>query len=405
MLIDIDADTAVELAPHLKTAQLEAMTNCDEFVPILPPFEVYRTTITHGRAPTQVATDVLGVKSAPKDAKLLVEFFARLASETSNTQRDGIFLPKGAATLLGPTTYEQVMQENNFFLTTIATIPVNLEYGAWFAVINTNPTSENEPISLYDHLIRKPWFLRIESVARNKCLIVTTKTNLPEARDWIDGNLEKLIRASIPQGIDPPTSLLPRRLDKPVHSTTCYSYADILKKQFSLISTSSATHNKPPPRKRQATIIDYDSDQSNEYPPLPTKAPTNPTSNNSQPQVQQQTTTASTVTTQQNDFAADLMSIKTAISELTTIIATAMEQIKNAIASLTVKPSTSPSNDMDTEVDPPTEPPNSAPNSPDPLAVINELKQEIVVFVRETRAMFQQQQSMHIPFELTPMPT
>ncbi len=99
------------------------------------------------------------------------------------------------------------------------------------------------------------------------------------------------------------------------------------------------------------------------------------------------------------------MSIKTAISELTTIIATAMEQIKNAIASLTVKPSTSPSNDMDTEVDPPTEPPNSAPNSPDPLAVINELKQEIVVFVRETRAMFQQQQSMRIPFELTPMPT
>jgi len=197
MLIDIDADTAVELAPHLKTAQLEAMTNGDEFVPILPPFEVYRTTITHGRAPTQVATDVLGVKSAPKDAKLLVEFFARLASENSNTQRDGIFLPKGAATLLGPTTYEQVMQENNFFLTTIATIPVNLEYGAWFAVINTNPTSENEPISLYDHLIRKPWFLRIESVARNKCLIVTTKTNLPEARDWIDGNLEKLIRASI----------------------------------------------------------------------------------------------------------------------------------------------------------------------------------------------------------------
>jgi len=268
-MIDIDAATAVLLAPHLKQAQLEAMTNGDEFVPILPHFEVYRTSITHGRALMTVTTDVLGVKSAPKDTKLLVEFLARLASENSNNQRDGIFLPKGAATLLGPTTYEQVMQKNNFFLTTIATIPVNLEYGAWFAVINTNPTSENEPVSLYDHLIRKPWFLRIESVARNKCLIVTTKSNLPETREWIDENLEKLIRTSIPPGINPPTLLLPRRLDKPVYSTMCHSYADILKKQFSLISTSttSATHNNQPPRKQQATIIDYDLDQSTDYPP------------------------------------------------------------------------------------------------------------------------------------------
>jgi len=94
MLIDIEADTAIALAPHLKDAQSDAMTNGDEYVTILPPFEIYRTRITHGREPTQVSTDVLGVKSVPRDAKLLGEFFARLASETSNNHRDGILFQK-----------------------------------------------------------------------------------------------------------------------------------------------------------------------------------------------------------------------------------------------------------------------------------------------------------------------
>jgi len=96
------------------------------------------------------------------------------------------------------------MRENNFFLTTVATIPVNLEYDAWFAVIDPNQTSESEPVLLYNHLIRKTWFLWIESVAKNKSLIITMKTNLPEAREWIDVNLEAMIWKSMPPGIDPP---------------------------------------------------------------------------------------------------------------------------------------------------------------------------------------------------------
>jgi len=36
LLIDIDAETAVDLAPHLKEAQLEAMSNGDEYATILP---------------------------------------------------------------------------------------------------------------------------------------------------------------------------------------------------------------------------------------------------------------------------------------------------------------------------------------------------------------------------------
>jgi len=153
MLLDVDADTAIGLAPHLKEAQLEAMPNGNEYIPILPPFKLYQMKITHGRELNQVSTDVIGVKGKPNDAKLLSEFFTRLVSETCNDHRDSIFLPKGAVHQLGLQTYEQILQENDFFLMQVATIPINLEHKAWFAVIDPQTTDNNEPISLHKHLL------------------------------------------------------------------------------------------------------------------------------------------------------------------------------------------------------------------------------------------------------------
>jgi len=136
------------------------------------------------------------------------------------------------------------------------------------------------------------------------------------------------------------------------------------------------------------------------------KVATNSTSNNSQPNcVLQQMAPASTATTQTTDYAVDLLSIKTEISKLKMIIATAMEQIKNAITSLTAPSSTSPSNNMDTEVDQSTAPHNPTPNSPNLSALINDLKHKIADFVHKTRALFQQEKCAIIPFHLTPMPT
>jgi len=327
MMVELDADTAVTLAPYLKTAQLEAMSNGDDFIPILPNFEVYRTRITHGREPSQVTTDVIGVKGAPKDAKLLGEFFTRLAAETRNDPRDGVYLPKGAVHLLGPATFEQVLKENNFFLTTVATVPVNLEFAAWFAVIDANETSETAEISLHDHLLRQPWFLRLESVTRNKTLIVTTKSNLMAARTWIDENLEMMIRKSIPPDVEPPpSSLLPHRLDKPTHTAASCSCADILKQQFSLApnaTTASTAHNRPP-RKRQATQLDYDSDQSAEASSTTTTVGLNKPS-----AAPTQATTQMMV-----DYAAELAALKNDLQSLRTLITTAVEQLKMEISSL-----------------------------------------------------------------------
>jgi len=130
MLIEIAAANAIVLVPYLKATQLEAMTNGNEFTTILPNFEVYHTRLSHGHMPSQVITDVIGVKCKPRNAKLLTKFFTCLAAETNSSHCDGTFIPKGASSLLGPQTYEQVLKDNNQFLSNMATIPINLEYDA-----------------------------------------------------------------------------------------------------------------------------------------------------------------------------------------------------------------------------------------------------------------------------------
>jgi len=382
MLVDIEADTAVELAPHLKQARLDAMTSGDDFIPILPEFEIYRTRLSHGREPSQVSTDVLGVKCAPKDAKLLGEFLTRMAATTTD-QRDGVYIPKGAAYLLGLTTYAQILQDNNVFINSVASIPVNLAYEAWFAVIDPNQTSDNEPISLHDHLVKKSWFLRIESVAPNKCLLVTTQNNLQDARDWIDANLEQFVRKSIPEGLNPPSALLPRRLDKPVYSATTQTYADILKKQFPIAATpnTTATISNRSPRKRQATLIDYNSDDSTS-----STAITAVSNNNSQPTVASPPAPTATPT----NYAAELLSLKHEIESLKTTIATAIEQIKTAIKPLLVNQHNKESCAMDTDDATATDDNYCNHAQIGIPSLIHELKNEIATFVIETRALLQQ---------------
>jgi len=99
MLVDIDADTAVKLTPYLKLAQLEAMMNGDNYVPILPEFEIYRTCLSHGRVPSQVMMDILGIKYTPHDAKLMNKFLTHVSSKTNHNQWDGVFIPKGTSSL------------------------------------------------------------------------------------------------------------------------------------------------------------------------------------------------------------------------------------------------------------------------------------------------------------------
>ncbi len=229
--------------------------------------------------------------------------------------------------------------------------------------------------------------MHIEEVDRCKCLIITTKTNLPEARAWIDSNLEPLIRQSIPEGIDPPASQLPRRLDKPVYSASSKSYADVLKKQFSLLShaTNITTDNTCPPRKRQAAVIDYDSDTSTDV----TAATLSDKTNGSA----QSTSKYPAETKPGKDYATELLLLKQELTELRTMITMAVEQFKTAIATLATKTTiqSQSSTAMDTEVDTSLRNNHTNTNTTDLADVIQDLKYELVTIITKTRAVFEQQ--------------
>jgi len=396
MLVEIDVETAVTLAPFLKKDQLEAMSNGDEYVPILPNFEVYKTKLSHGPASARTMTEVIGVKGAPKDANLLGEFFMRLASENGNDPRDGVFISKGAPHMLGPSVYEQILKDNNFFINNLATIPVNMEHAAWFAPIEATQQSENEPVSLYEHLLRQPWFLRVESAGRNKCIIIVNQSNLPEARKWIDENLQQIIRKSIPQGIEPPESSLPRRLDKPVMTATSQTYADILKKQFSLVTTSNDTTttnaSMRPARKRQATLIDYDSDNSADYPPLSANPVERISNNNAN----------SSATQSHNDSV--MLSIKHELNQLKEAITMAVTQIKEAVADLVAAKGTTTTSVAITDTDQNMDqvPDDAIHTQLDIQSFISDLKHDLATVFQETRTVLQQQSPVQMTLNPTP---
>jgi len=90
LLIEIDADTVISLAPHLKQEQLNVMSNGDKFA-LVPNFELYCTRISQGHDPNKVTTNVISIKCALLE--LLGEFFMRFATENSHDHCDSMFLP------------------------------------------------------------------------------------------------------------------------------------------------------------------------------------------------------------------------------------------------------------------------------------------------------------------------
>jgi len=100
-------------------------------------------------------------------------------------------------------------------------------------------------------------------------------------------------------------------------------------KSNSLLHIHVCHDTKPTVRKCQATILDYDLDQS-DYWPLAT---------NNAPSITSNASNLPSVTTN-HGYATELQLLKHEISQLTMLITTAMEQIKQALASLpTISPS------------------------------------------------------------------
>jgi len=96
--------------------------------------------------------------------------------------------------------------------------------------------------------------------------------------------------------------------------------------------------------------------------------------------------------TNNNDYAKELLSIKTEINALRQMISDAVEQFKTAIESFTATPQSPKSSDMDTDVEASPEPKDKDQNPITQLAdLIQDLKYDIATIVTESRMLFKKQ--------------
>jgi len=274
----LDPDLAVELDPTLKEQHTTAKSNGDMFNPAVPPFEVYKTRIIHGRDNSKVFTHAIGIKCATPQAKLLKEFYSQLASPASYEKQIGVFVPTGAVHMLGTDNYVRLICENNTFLDDVTTIPMgDFQHEALEIPFSTDSSTDIDQMTLTDLIEDQPWCLNIEKTnLPNKVMITTTKTQLQQARTWLDTTLPRLYEEHIADKTDVTmlARLIPRRLDKPTLTAAATTYAKTLIKRT--VSTTPNTGNQKqfatPPKMNKPRLVGMTFDDK-EFPTLPTNKP------------------------------------------------------------------------------------------------------------------------------------
>jgi len=178
----------------LKTAQTKAKANGDFFNPEVPPFEIYKTKLTHGHDKEKVKTNVLGIKSTIQQACLLKEFFLKLASPAHYKKQIGVFVPMGAVHLLGVTNYANLICKNNVFIHSIVTIPLgNFQHKTLEIPFYLDLSMDINKTTLLELFAEQTWCLSIKkTMTPNKVLITTTKDHLAMVCKWIDVTLRTI---------------------------------------------------------------------------------------------------------------------------------------------------------------------------------------------------------------------
>jgi len=248
----IDPNLACELDPLLKPLQIKAMANGDMFIPVVPPFELYKTRLTYSRDKTRVCTEVIGIKCSVDKARLLKEFFTQQSNPMELDTRLGMFVPMGVVHLLGPDTYSTLICVNNSFLQSVATVPVgDFQHETLDIPFSCDSNNDIETTTINEMILDQLWCLNVErTTTPNKVLVVTMKGQLNVAREWIDNTLPTLYNQYIDDKIDVTTlkHLTPRHLDKPSVTLASMIYAEKLKLCTSYAATTqqASQFNRPP---------------------------------------------------------------------------------------------------------------------------------------------------------------
>jgi len=150
---------------------------------------------------------VIGVKCAFPQAKLLKEFFSQLGSLTCCEKLIGMFVPTGAANLLGAATYEKIIRDNNLYLDNITTIPMgDFQHETLDIPFSMDTSTDIKQVTLQELIEDQEWCLNVDkTTTKNKVIITTTKPLLQKARDWLDLQLPTIYAQHIDDKIDATT--------------------------------------------------------------------------------------------------------------------------------------------------------------------------------------------------------
>jgi len=312
--IQISPELAVELDPSLKATIEQAKSNGDFFNPEVPNFEIYKTKLVHGRdKKNKVETDVLGIKSAAPQARLLKEFFAQLGSPAHYEKQLGVFVPTGAVHLLGTANYVNMICDNNQFIHSVVTIPVgDFQHDTLDIPFSIDTSTDIDQTTLLELIAEQTWCLSVEkTMIANKVILTTTKSQLEQAREWVDNTLVDIYNQHIDDKLDVTTirHLTPRRLDKPLLTTASTTYAAMLKQRTTVKTTTD--DSKQPYKKKPRTKTNPKIGmifEATDFPTL-TKEPTTTFSTTTATQITattQTTATSTTVATPVYDYQAEL---------------------------------------------------------------------------------------------------
>jgi len=179
------------------------------------------------------------------------------------------------STIIGMENYQKLIVNNNQYYDSLATIPLTdfLDAIPEFEIHIDDKNDPNKHLSIHNILQSIPWCIHVEPTQTDgKILIVTTKNQLSNARQWLDSNLKPLFKHHLTKNKQYqalPTKMVPCRLDRITTMDATLDYAKKLLTKIPAISddtkkkfAKTPAHNIAKPNQHS-----YDSKQ---FPPLST---------------------------------------------------------------------------------------------------------------------------------------
>jgi len=185
----------------------------------IPPFELLITKVGYGTGTTRVATHTLGIKTNVSHRKLLHEMLLCMATnQTDNPILKYVLV--GMAYTIGTEPYKQLILANNVYLSSIASIPVvGISDDTLECTIPVqHSTLLHHHLTIKEVLLHNDWCINIELTETDgKIFILTTKSNLDIARQWLDKNLPIIFTNHLPKNptfTPDPDNLIAKRIDQ-----------------------------------------------------------------------------------------------------------------------------------------------------------------------------------------------